>query len=103
MNKKLIRLTEQDLHKIVKESVKKVIKEDLEWDKNGYPTNMPDDVSEWAYKLQNLCSELVQLKGKYKLEGEWDELLSQLEEVFNTLDGICADLNTYGMASHWSL
>lgn len=103
MSKKLIRLTESGLHRIVKESVKKIIKEDLEWDKNGYPTNMPDDVSEWAYKLQNLCSELVQLKGKYKLEGEWNELLSQLEEVFNTLDGICADLNTYGMASHWSL
>jgi hypothetical protein len=27
MNKKLIRLTESDLHRIVKESVKKVIKE----------------------------------------------------------------------------
>jgi len=103
MNKKLIRLTESDLHRIVKQSVSKILKEDIEWDKNGYPTNMPDDVSEWAHKLQNLCAELVQLKGKYRLEGEWDELLSQLEEVFNTLDGICADLNTYGMANHWSL
>ncbi len=101
--KRITRLTESDLHRIVKESVKKVIKEDLEWDENGYPTNMPDDVSEWAYKLQNLCAELVQLKGKYRLEGEWDELLSELEEVFDTLNGICGDLNTYGMAGHWSL
>jgi hypothetical protein len=30
MNKKLIRLTEQDLHRIVKESVKKIIKESEE-------------------------------------------------------------------------
>ena len=29
MNKKLIRLTESDLHKIVKESVNKVLKEDI--------------------------------------------------------------------------
>ena len=43
MKKQLIRLTEQDLHRIVKESVKRALKEDLEWDKNGYPTNMPDD------------------------------------------------------------
>lgn len=30
MNKKLIRLTESDLHRIVKESVNKVIKEDFD-------------------------------------------------------------------------
>ena len=37
MNKKLIRLTEQDLHRIVKESVKKVIKEedDFEFEFEG--------------------------------------------------------------------
>ena len=101
--KKIIRLTEGDLHRIIENSVRRVLKEDLEYDENGYPTNMPDDVSEWAHKLQNLCSELVQLKGKYRFDGQWDELLKQLEEVFNTLDGICADLNSYGMASHWSL
>ena len=32
MNKKLIRLTENDLHRIVKESVNRVIKEDWESD-----------------------------------------------------------------------
>ena len=101
--KKVIKLTEGDLHRIIERSVNKILKEDLEYDENGYPTNMPDDVSEWAHKLQNLCAELVQLKGKYRLDGQWDELLSQLEGVFNTLDGICGDLNTYGMANHWSL
>lgn len=101
--KKTIKLTDNELNNIIKESVKRIIREDLEWDNNGYPTNMPEDVAEWAHKMQNLCAELVQLQGKYKLEGKWDELLNQLEDVFNTLDGICADLNTYGMASHWSL
>lgn len=31
MNKKLIRLTESDLHKIVKESVNRVLREDKYW------------------------------------------------------------------------
>lgn len=101
--KQIIRLTESDLHRIIENSVRRILKEDLEYDENGYPTNMPDDVSEWAHKLQNLCSELVQLKGKYRFDEQWDELFKQLEEVFNTLDGICGDLNSYGMASHWSL
>ena len=75
----------------------------IEYDGNGYPTNIPEDVSEWANKLQNLCSELVQLKGKYRLQGQWDELLEQLEEAFNTLDAPCADINSNGLAKHWSL
>lgn len=36
MNKKLIRLTESDLHRIVKESVKKILKENDEFTPNGY-------------------------------------------------------------------
>lgn len=109
--KQTIRLTESELRGMISEAVnsamahrnkKMNIREDLEWDDNGYPTNLPEDVSEWAGKLQNLCSELVRLKGKYRLEGNWDTLLEQLDEIFDTLNGICADANTYGMSSHWS-
>lgn len=32
MKKKIIRLTEQDLHNIISESVKKILKEEDEWD-----------------------------------------------------------------------
>ena len=67
------------------EAMKKA-NEDIEYDDNGYPTNIPEDVSEWANKLQNLCAELV-----------------QLEETFNTLDALCADINSNGWSKHWSL
>ena len=105
MKKKIIRMTEADVHKIVNDTLKamKKVNEGIEYDDNGYPTNIPEDVSEWANKLQNLCAELVQLKGKYRLQGQWDELLEQLEEAFNTLDALCADINSNGWAKHWSL
>jgi hypothetical protein len=54
MNKKLIRLTENDLHKIVKESVNRVMKEGVEF-------SSEDPQEEWMY-YQN------------KLQQEFDEL-----------------------------
>lgn len=54
------------------------------------------------YTIDNY-TELVQLKGKYRLQGQWDELLEQLEETFNTLDALCADINSNGWSKHWSL
>ena len=102
-NKKVVRLTESQLRNMIQESVKRVLREDLEWDDDGYPINLPDDIAEWASKVQNLCAELVQLKGKYRLEGNWDTLLKQLNNIDNTLNSACADLNTYGMSKHWSL
>lgn len=102
-NKKVVRLTESQLRNMIQESVKRVLREDLEWDDDGYPINLPDDITEWASKVQNLCAELVQLKGKYRLEGNWDTLLKQLNNIDNTLNSACADLNTYGMSKHWSL
>lgn len=50
MNKKLIRLTESDLHRIVKESVNRVMKEGVEF-------SSEDPQEEWMYyqnKLQNV-------------------------------------------------
>ena len=46
MKKKLIRLTESDLHRIVKESVKRVLKEN-EWD---------EDVEGMEVNKENVCS-----------------------------------------------
>ena len=54
MNKKLIRLTESDLHKIVKESVNRVMKEGAEF-------SSEDPQEEYMYyqnKLQQECDEL---------------------------------------------
>lgn len=92
---------------IIKECVSKAIKrkmnEDLEWDDNGYPTNLPDDVCEWASKMQGLGVELSRLVGKYRMDGQWDELYNQLRDLHDSVDAVCADINTYGMASHYSL
>ena len=43
MNKRLIRLTESDLHRIVKESVKRILKEDSTFD-NHIAGNIYDDI-----------------------------------------------------------
>lgn len=47
--KKIIRLTESDLHRIVRESVKRVLKEDMinEYPYSPYPKNSKED-REWA-------------------------------------------------------
>jgi len=41
MNKKLIRLTEQDIHRIVKDSVNRVLREDID-DDNYFGGGLPD-------------------------------------------------------------
>ena len=46
MNKKLIRLTEQDLHRIVKESVKRVLKEEGQIDIGGFRP----DITDWRWE-----------------------------------------------------
>lgn len=54
MNKKVIRLTESDLHNIVEESVNRVLKESyLDGDYKGIniPSNL--DYNKWARKIDN--------------------------------------------------
>ena len=46
MNKKLIKLTEQDLHRIVKESVKRVLKEEGQIDIGGFRP----DITDWRWE-----------------------------------------------------
>lgn len=110
MEKNKITLSESEFQNLIKEAVKNILsekknlKEDLEWDDNGYPINMPDDVCEWARKVQNLGYQLSLLKGKYRMTGgEYEELYNYLDSIDSAFNGVCADLNTFGMASHWSL
>ena len=63
MNKKLIRLTEQDLHKIVKESVNKILKEDFEFTERF--NNINDDDNSINMFNKKGRSEKVPLSGDY--------------------------------------
>ena len=102
MNKKqIVRLTESDIHRIVKESVNKILREgwELDYDDNGYITNLPDDVAEWGAKCQQLGSELSTLCGKYRYENE--ELYQMLRSLALQLNAVNGDLNAYSIASHW--
>ena len=54
MNKKMIRLTEGDLHKIVKESVNRILKEEL-----GNSTKMYHELSSLIDKARDLSGELI--------------------------------------------
>ena len=67
MNKKLIRLTESDLHRIVKESVKKVIKEAGRRGKCEYFLYTPFDgvVSDFYSTYREVVNDYRRLKGNY--------------------------------------
>ena len=74
---------------------------DLEYDDNGYITNLPEDIEEWGRKCQQLGYELSLLKGKYRFIN--DELYDMLDTIDQQLNGANADLNTFSIAKHWSL
>ena len=67
MNKKLIRLTERDLHRIVKESVRRVLKES-------------------GNNLRELAQRLAEVGGG-SLTDEERELLRNAGYTFNTISG----------------
>lgn len=95
MKKNQIKLNESELRNIVKESVKTILKE--------YENNLPeypDDVYKWAEKVQALGLELSRLCGKYRFNNE--ELYQTLSEIESEYNAVCGDLNTYGIAPHWS-
>ena len=81
MNKKLIRLTEQDLHRIVKESVNKILKEG-----DGKFANLYADERNAMLDYQ---------KGKYTPTQELEMKIRDLEEYLEQLKGeyeqMCAD------------
>lgn len=73
MNKKLIRLTESDLHRIVKESVNRVLNESY--------YNSSDS------RFNNLASRLMEyLKDWFICVPEEDEIKNELNETLHTLD-----------------
>jgi hypothetical protein len=51
MAKKIIRLTENDLHKLIKESVEKILKEERYGDFGG-PDADPEDIYDWWPKRE---------------------------------------------------
>jgi uncharacterized protein YhfF len=69
--KKIIRLTESDLHRIVKESVKRVIRESYDWEQSG-EINIADRVFDTVMEgVEGFTSE---------------KLRNYLEEVINLMD-----------------
>lgn len=96
-------ITESQLRRIVKESVRKALKEssELEYDSDGYITNLPDDVAEWGAKCQQLGGELSALCGKYRFKNE--ELYQMLSTLASELNAVNGDLNTFSIAPHWAL
>jgi len=77
MNKKLIRLTESDLHRIVKESVKKILKE---WNKIENPDYDPREIIPFEHPVIQMWE-----KG-YPPEVIFDKLKD--EEGYDSIDDV---------------
>ena len=89
MNKKLIRLTESDLHKIVKESVNRILKEDIlpngqgtDWDEPSDYDNRPEEGSIGEYVEQKMYKirELV-----YNAQEEFGKLAEEMKEEYPSM------------------
>lgn len=96
-----VQLNKTRLRSIVKESVKRALREsqELEFDDDGFPKNIPEDVVEWGVKCQHLGLELSILCGKYRFENnDLYEMLRTLDDELNAVNG---DLNTFGIAPHY--
>ena len=78
MNKKLIRLTESDLHRIVKESVSNILNEH-----NPYNTN---DIKQFVSDLSNIRKELFRYACDF--EGIDQETRQRLISVGNEISSI---------------
>lgn len=88
MNKKLIRLTESDLHRIVKESVKRVLKED-DTQNLGINNYDPTNYDELNMKIKAIMSKVSEIRNMIK-----DISTSQLDVAQNAgnLDGLAEEL-----------
>ena len=90
MDKKLIRLTESDLHRIVKESVNKVLNE-----ANGLYTNENgDDV----YDSQSVYSYFKELANKYGEKRLLKLLFQEIgwEKMYEYLNGLDVERDIHG-------
>jgi len=88
MNKKLIRLTESDLHRIVKESVKRVLKED-DTQNLGINNYDPTNYDELNMKIKAIMSKVSEIRNMIE-----DISTSQLDVAQNAgnLDGLAEEL-----------
>jgi len=102
--KNTIKLNENQLAKLVENSVKKILKENFNMVDNPqdyadeYSQEYPEEVYEWGRKVQQLGLELSRICGQYRDNQELYETLKEIESEYNA---VCGDLNTYGIASHW--
>jgi hypothetical protein len=74
MNKKLIRLTESDLHRIVKESVQKALKEDIQ----NYRGEFERQVMKWEGDLEDIAW-YIRETSKNPTSSKWGSTASQEE------------------------
>lgn len=112
--KNTIKLNENQLVKLVENSVKKILKENFNTDDffndlnnmvdnpqdyaEEYAPQYPDEIYEWGKKVQELGLELSRFCGQYRGNKELYETLKSIESEYNS---VCGDLNTYGIAAHW--
>lgn len=104
MNKKLIRLTESDLHRIVKESVNRILKESDEWD--AYLQQDDDEPTSFEYDDSNdynpLYDELIkkEMHNLYDLEGQVPQCYKrEIHQCITTLESILNEIKMKGNIS----
>ena len=105
MNKKLIKLTEQDLHNIVKESVNRIlVKEFDDWDahlqqddpdpeeKGVFYDDGTEDIYDYAGNYEELIKD--ELHNLYELERKVPyNLRTEIHQCVSTLQSILSDIN----------
>ena len=81
MNKKLIRLTESDLHRIVKKSVNEILKGTQEWDETQNPIEWSEEDEDFLWWSINNLEELKNRFGEnYGKVGKCINWLKSLKE-----------------------
>jgi hypothetical protein len=95
MNKKLIRLTESDLHRIVKESVNRVLKEDFNHDQYVQLVQGAYDKVAEATDLIREASSMVQSEGTYHI-GYLNEAYKALGTAIGALQAADASMPKSG-------
>jgi len=90
MNKKLIKLTEGDLHRIVKKATNKILRETLE---PAYPGSNSTDISDIAGRLYDRINDcFLRDRG----EGDWDfEIEQAVQENPKEIYHLMADLQEF--------
>jgi hypothetical protein len=82
-------LNEAKLNKLIKESIKKVLKENQEY---------PEELYQIGRELQEINVKLSRLSGQYRFEDK--DTYEVIRSLQNQLNGVCGDLNTYGISSY---